>query len=130
MDQLQPLLMELDSLKSVYRKSYISDGARNENSAEHSWHLAMALMSLKDKLPNELNIDHAIKIALVHDVCEIGAGDVCAYASNPTEQAENEEAYLNSLTERYSAFGTDVKDLWYEYETQETLEMSMGKSVR
>ncbi|WP_161569570.1 HD domain-containing protein [Veronia nyctiphanis] len=122
MKDLQSLLIEIDGLKSVYRKSYISDGSRNENSAEHSWHLALALMSLKPHLPKELNIDHAIKLALAHDICEIGAGDVSAYAADRTNQAEKEEAYLNSLAKRYPAFGSDILALWVEYESQVSLE--------
>jgi putative hydrolase of HD superfamily len=129
MEQLQSLLIELDGLKSVYRKSYISDGSRNENSAEHSWHLAMALMSLKSLLPSEIKIDHAIKLALVHDICEIGPGDVCAYDPNRADKAENEEAYLTSLAEQYPAFGTDVLNLWFEYESQQTLESHWVKVV-
>lgn len=129
MEQFQSLLMELDGLKSVYRKSYISDGTRNENSAEHSWHLAMALMSLKPLLPKELKINHAIKLALVHDICEIGAGDVCAYTADHVDQSESEEAYLKSLAERHQDLGKDVFDLWFEYESQQTLESHWVKVV-
>lgn len=129
MEQFQSLLLELDGLKSVYRKSYISDGTRNENSAEHSWHLAMALMSLKSLLPKKLNIDHAILLALVHDVCEIGAGDVCAYTADHTDKSKKEEAYLKSLAERHQDLGNDVFDLWFEYEAQQTLESHWVKVV-
>ena len=129
MKQLQSLLIELDGLKSVYRKSYLADGSRNENSAEHSWHLAMALMSFKQLLPHEFNLDHAIRLALVHDVCEIGPGDICAYDENRDDKAENEEVYLRSLAERFPEFGSDVLTLWFEYETQETLESQWVKVV-
>jgi 5'-deoxynucleotidase YfbR-like HD superfamily hydrolase len=122
MEHLQSLLIELDGLKSVYRKSYISDGSRTENSAEHSWHLAMALMSLKPQLPKELNIDHAVKLALVHDICEIGPGDFCAYDPNRADTAENEEAYLTFLANRYPVLGSEVLKLWLEYELQLTVE--------
>ena len=97
MNHLYSLLIELDGLKSVYRKSYISDGSRNENSAEHSWHIAMALLSLKSLLPEALNIDHAIKLALVHDICEIGSGDVYAYDPNHGRKTDIEEAYLSFI---------------------------------
>ena len=53
MIETQNLLIELDQLKSVYRRAYISDGSRNENSAEHSWHLAVALLALKEIIPKE-----------------------------------------------------------------------------
>ena len=76
MQKISHLLIELDRLKSTYRRSYISDLSRNESSAEHSWHLAMGLLAFKDFMPPELDIDHALRIALAHDVCEIGPGDV------------------------------------------------------
>lgn len=129
MQDLKPLLIELDGLKSVYRKSYITDGSRAENSAEHSWHLAMALMSLKPQLPKDLNIDHAIKLALVHDICEIGAGDICAYDPNRANKAKDEEAYLMSLANRHPELGNEVLTLWAEYEAQLTVESHWVKVV-
>jgi len=129
MKYLQPLLIELDGLKSVYRKSYISDGSRTENSAEHSWHLAMALMSLKPQLPEALNIDHAVKLALVHDICEIGAGDICAYDPNRADKTKDEEAYLISLANRHPNLGNEVLKLWIEYESQLTVESHWVKVV-
>jgi putative hydrolases of HD superfamily len=121
MKKIKSLLLELDKLKSVYRKSYLADTSRNENSAEHSWHLAMAIMSLKSWMPENINIDHAIKIALVHDICEIGAGDVCAYRENKNKNLK-EKNYLVNLSFNYSNFGKEALHLWEEYENQETIE--------
>jgi putative hydrolase of HD superfamily len=126
MNNSATLLLELDKLKSVYRKSYLADGTRSENSAEHSWHLAMAFMAMKPILPNELNADHAIKLALVHDVCEIGPGDECAYTPS-ADKAKNEESYLEELKNTYPWFGQDILDLWKEYESQKTLESQWVK---
>ena len=58
------LLSETDKLKSVYRRAYLSDQSRNENSAEHSWHLCIALLALQAQLPDEVDLDRAIRIAL------------------------------------------------------------------
>jgi putative hydrolase of HD superfamily len=121
MEKHKELLLELDKLKSVYRKSYLSDQSRNENSAEHSWHLAMAFMALKPLLPENLDIDHAIKLSLVHDVCEIGPGDVCAYHAT-NSKVDDEENYLRSLETQFPWFGKDVMDLWREYEAQQSPE--------
>ncbi len=127
MHDIQNLLIELDKLKSVYRKSYLSDGSRNENSAEHSWHLAMALMVLKDYIPGSVNIDHAIKIALLHDLCEIGAGDISVYSSIRSEQTKNEVEYMALFEEKYPVFGLAAGALWREYENQETPESKWVK---
>jgi len=123
------LILELDQLKSVYRKSYIADESRFENSAEHSWHLSMALMSLKPYLPKELDINKAIQMALVHDICEIGAGDQCAYENNNPDIAKNEQQYLIELKQKYPQFGETVLLLWQEYENQKTLESHWVKVV-
>ena len=119
-------LLELDKLKSVYRKSYVTDATRHENTAEHSWHLALSFLALKPLLPKNLDIDKAIKMALVHDVCEIGAGDVCAYRESDLK-AKGEARYLDELTNRYPWFGSEVKTLWEEYEAQQSIESQWVK---
>ena len=126
--KIKSLLVELDKLKSVYRKSYLSDSSRYENSAEHSWHLSMALMSLKNSMPKNIDLNHAIQIALVHDICEIGAGDVCAYNQDDSKSIK-ERNYLDSLGNRYPQFGGEVLNLWQEYELQESLESRWVKVV-
>lgn len=118
MHKIQSLLVELDKLKSVYRKAYLTDGSRNENSAEHSWHLAVALMILKDSIPESVNIDHAIKMALLHDVCEIGVGDISVYDPNRSEQKKREVEFINSFEERHDDFGNLAASLYREYENQ------------
>ncbi len=89
MHEIQNLLVELDKLKSVYRRAYITEGPRNENSAEHSWHLAVALMAFRDIIPDSVDLNHAIQVALIHDVCEIGTGDISIFDSNRAEQARS-----------------------------------------
>lgn len=127
MHNIHELLIELDKLKSVYRKSYLTDGSRNENSAEHSWHLAVALMVLKDYIPESVNIDHAIKMALLHDVCEIGAGDISVYSSLRSEQTKNEVEYMAFFEGKYADFGQAAGALWREYENQESPESKWVK---
>lgn len=114
------LLLELDALKAVYRKSYVTEG-RRENSAEHSWHLAVALLGVRERLPEGFDRGRAIELALLHDVCEIGADDVCAYHADEA-QAAREQAFLEDLQSRYPAFGERALGCWLEYEQQETLE--------
>ncbi len=129
MIEIQSLLIELDQLKSVYRRAYISDGSRNESSAEHSWHLAIALLALKEIIPKELNLDHAIQMALFHDVCEIGAGDISVYDSNRSKKATDEDAYMKSLAAKYGGFGQVAQSFWHEYENQQSLESKWVKVV-
>ena len=129
MHEIKNLLVELDRLKSVYRKSYLSDCSRNENSAEHSWHLAMALFALKGLMAEGINIDHAVKIALVHDICEIGAGDVSVYSPERLGKSVSEREYISKFASEYQGFAVEVEQLWQEYEDQKTPESRWVKIV-
>jgi putative hydrolase of HD superfamily len=72
-------LIEIDKLKTVLRRAYITDSSRRENSAEHSWHMAMMAMTLAEHCPEGLDVNRTIRMALVHDIAEIDAGDVSVY---------------------------------------------------
>ncbi len=56
-DKIYDFLMEFDKLKRVYRKSILSDFSRNENSAEHSWHLSIAVMMLHGEIPESIEVE-------------------------------------------------------------------------
>jgi putative hydrolase of HD superfamily len=122
MDNLFTFLMELDKLKSVFRQSYISDLTRYENTAEHSWHLALALLSLKEELNIDIDIAKTVKMALVHDICEIGAGDISIYDPERSKNKLNERSYIVQLSEMPLNFASEIKELWEEFEEQSTKE--------
>ena len=130
MDTIYNFLMELDKLKSVARRSYISDFSRNENSAEHSWHLALAILTFKDEFDINIDMNKTIKMALVHDICEIGAGDISVYDPKRSEKEAEERKYINQLTvDTPLKFASEIKDLWEEYEEQSTKESRWVKVV-
>lgn len=129
MHDMRNLIIELDKLKSVYRQSYLSDMSRKENSAEHSWHLAVALMAMKDIIPATVNIDRAIRIALLHDVCEIGVGDISVYDAMRSEITVKEAVYMTGFAQKYDAFGKEALEVWHEYEDQESEESRWVKVV-
>ncbi len=122
MDKLYNFLMELDKLKSVYRRAYLSDLSRNENSAEHSWHLAVAILTLKNELDINIDIARAVKMALVHDIGEIGAGDISVYDPQRSEKMAGEGEYLQQLSAQPIKFSKEISSLWEEYEAQKTKE--------
>src|SRR5262245_26933149 len=68
-------LLELDRLKSVVRQSSLANGSRRENSAEHSWHLAMFALVLSEHADVQVNVAQAVRIVLVHALVEVDAGD-------------------------------------------------------
>ena len=71
-------IIELDKMKSVFRQTLLIDHTRHENDAEHSWHFAMCALLLREYAAPEVNVDRAIRMALVHDLIEIYAGDTFA----------------------------------------------------
>ena len=69
-------IIEVDKLKQIYRQTLLMDGSRNENDAEHSWHLALMAMVLYEYSPKkDLDITKVLKMLLIHDLVEIYAGD-------------------------------------------------------
>lgn len=128
MNNLQACLdfiKETDRLKSIYRQTLVTDGSRQENSAEHSWHLALMAILLKDAAnAPELDVLRVVKMLLIHDIVEIDAGDTFAY----DEQGhEDKEAREQAAAERI--FGLlpaeqreEMLGLWREFEDHQTPE--------
>lgn len=124
-------LAELDQLKSIIRQSPLINRTRRENSAEHSWHLAMFALVLSEHA-GEINVLHVVKLLLVHDIVEIDAGDA------PIHVAEKDRALLQ-LAERQAAErifgllpseqGQAFLDLWLEFEAAETEEAKFAKAL-
>lgn len=106
----------LDELKLVNRKSYVTGATRYENSAEHSWHLAMACWAMAEYLPYEYNQERLIKLALVHDLGEIHAGDTFLY-SDQRQQADKEERKGVELLQNHA--GNPIENLLAIWDEQE-----------
>ena len=127
MDNIASFLIELDKLKNITRKTYLSGLERFESSAEHSWHLAMAILVFGQEMKPNLDLMHAIKIALIHDIGEIGAGDVSIYSHTHDSQAERERQYLDNLVTDEVRFSGEIYSLWQEYQAQGTEESKLVK---
>lgn len=116
-------IIELDKLKRVYRKNNVLDNSRRENSAEHSWHFALAAMSFQP-FAGDINLNHAIQLALIHDIVEIDAGDVLVYdiaARNAIAEKEQEAAQrIFGLLP--SPQREHFLSLWQEYDEAKTPE--------
>ena len=72
-------IMEIDKVKNIFRQTYLADGKRKENDAEHSWHLALMAVLLKEYSNEEVDLSKVIPMVLAHDLVEIDAGDTYAY---------------------------------------------------
>ena len=87
-------LLEVDKLKFINRQTYLSDGTRRENDAEHSWHLALMAVLLSEHADEEVDLLKVITMVLIHDLVEIDAGDTYAYdeAGKQTQRIREEKA--------------------------------------
>ena len=118
---------ELDGLKLVNRRSYIAGGVRLENSAEHSWHVAMAAWALARQLDWEVSIGKLLKLALVHDLGELDAGDTFLYAAERQDVIARERDGVTRLAKKYQEFIPELEELWEEQELGKTNEARVLK---
>lgn len=122
MTQVIHFLMEIDKLKDVQRRTKVLGSQRQENSAEHSWHFAIAALSLAPYASTEVDIQRVIQMALLHDIVEIDAGDVMVY-----DLAARAAIHDQEVAAAKRLFGllpepqrTSFTALWQEYEEGES----------
>lgn len=115
-------IVEIDKLKKVLRQTMLTDSSRRENSGEHSWHLAMMTMILSEYAPLEVDLFHAMKMVLIHDLVEIDAGDTFCYdIQNNQNKFEREVIAAKRLFEILPEdLGKELRLLWEEFEARET----------
>jgi putative hydrolase of HD superfamily len=125
-------LMEIDKLKLVLRRTMVIDKSRYENTAEHSWHLAMLAMLLSEHADEpDLNMNRIIRMVLVHDIVEIDAGDTFIYdAVGQEDKAEREQAAAARI---FGLLPQDQRDemseLWQEFEEKLTSEARFAAAL-
>jgi putative hydrolases of HD superfamily len=115
---LAAFLIDVERLKLIERKAYLSDLSRRENSAEHSWHLAVGLVAIAQELNLKIDLHKALVMALIHDVCEIDAGDTPAFGPQRPDQHEAELRCIERLAGYDLKFVPSIRELWLEYEAQ------------
>jgi putative hydrolases of HD superfamily len=135
---MQPLdsqlrfLLEADRLKGVLRQSRIIDGSRQENSAEHSWHLGLMSLVLGEYAPAGTDLSRVTAMVLVHDLVEIDAGDLFVYAGAPAhaQQEEAERAAADRLFALLPASqAAGFRALWDEFEERRTPEAKFARAL-
>lgn len=131
MDKQYDFLREIDKEKSIFRQTYLADGSRKENDAEHSWHLAMMAMLMCEYANEPVDILHVMEMVLIHDLIEIDAGDTYAYdtAGNKTKR----ERELKAADRLFNILPKDQADrlrgLWDEFEENITPEARFANSL-
>lgn len=121
----------VDEMKNILRRNLVIDGSRRENDAEHSWHLAIMAMLLEEYSAQKVNIERVLKIALVHDLVEVYAGDTFAYDEKGYEDKEEREiAAADRLFGMLGGEqGAQIRALWDEFEAGETPEAKYANAI-
>jgi putative hydrolase of HD superfamily len=111
-------ILELDRLKGILRQTRVLDGARQENSAEHSWHLALCAVVLAEHAPPGTDLARVLKMVLVHDVVEIDAGDAFCYdpAANVGKEDRERRAAERIFGLLPAEQAGELRALWEEFE--------------
>lgn len=129
-NQILDFMIEIEKLKSILRKSRPVGLDRYENSAEHSWHVCLSALMLKDHANEPVDINHVIKMLLIHDLGEIDAGDIMVYSSETAERKSDEEDGVRRLFNMLpSGMGAEYLALWREFEAGVTPESKFAKAI-
>lgn len=123
--------LEIDKEKNIFRQTHLSGHGRNENDAEHAWHMAIMAFLLKEYANEEVDISKVMLMCLIHDVVEIDAGDTYAYDEvNLKTQKEREDKAKERI---FSMLPDDQKEilisLFDEFEEGKTPEAKFAKAM-
>ena len=124
-------ILEIDKEKNILRQTHLTGYTRQENDAEHAWHMAIMIYLLKEYANEEFDVTKAMMMALIHDIVEIDAGDTYAYdVENKKTQEERErkaaERIFGILPEEQQK---ELKGLFEEFEAGETKEAKFVRAM-
>ena len=131
LEQRLAFLREIDRLKIVVRQSPILDRSRRENSAEHSWHLAVYALVLQRYADHAVDVARVIQMLLIHDIVEVDVGDMPIHASSSAvSQGELEAAAAQRLFGLVPGDqGMALLALWQEFEAGESIDARFAKAL-
>lgn len=123
--------LEIDKEKNIFRQTHLSGHGRNENDAEHAWHMAVMAYLLREYANEKIDITRVMLMCLIHDIVEIEAGDTYAY---DTENLKTQKAREDTAKEKlYSMLPEDQKQeliaLFDEFEAGETAESKYAHAM-
>jgi putative hydrolases of HD superfamily len=125
-------VLEADRLKTVARQSRITDGSRQENSAEHSWHLAVMALALGEHAPAGTDLATVITMLVLHDLVEVDAGDLSMHA--PAEAQARQQVAERATADRLFAIlpadqASGLRRLWDEFEERVSKEARFARAL-
>jgi len=124
-------IQEIDREKRISRQTYLSDGSRRENDAEHAWHAALMAVLLTEYANEPVDLLRTVTMLLIHDLVEIDAGDAFAYdadaqRSQHAKELKAAERIFGLLPEEQGAY---LRGLWEEFESAETPEARFARAM-
>ena len=124
-------ILEIDALKSVLRRSYLVGADRPENSAEHSWHVAVMAVLLAEHANEPVDVARVVRMPLIHDVVEVDAGDTYVYDTAGAEaKAEREVRAADRIFGMPPEDqGRELRALWEEFEEGRTAEARFAAAL-
>ena len=124
-------ILEIDKLKRVLRQTYVTEDERQENSAEHSWHVAMMAWLLAEHADEPIDAMRVTKMMMVHDIVEIDAGDTYCYdEQGALDKAERELAAADRIFGLLPPDqGEELRTLWDEFESRKTPEAKFAAAL-
>jgi putative hydrolases of HD superfamily len=135
MDRLSSQLKfasEVGRLKAVQRQTMLTDPARRENSAEHSWHIVVMAMALAEYAPPGTDIGRVVSMLALHDIVEVDAGDLFVYAGE-ADQERQQAAELAGADRIFALLPKDqgeaFRKLWDEFEERVTPEARFARAI-
>lgn len=134
MDRLEKqmaFIREIDKEKQIFRQTYLADGTRKENDAEHAWHMAIMTFLLSEYANEEIDVLKTIRMLLIHDIVEIDAGDTYAYdeSAKATQKEREEKAASRLFGILPEDQGAELLALWKEFEACETKEARFARTM-
>lgn len=122
-------LVEIEKLKQVLRRTAPVGADRRENSAEHSWHVAVAALVLAETANQPVNLAQVMRLALVHDIVEIDAGDTFAFSDQSNKAASEEAAAERIFGLLPPDLGAEFAALWREFDARTTPESRFANAM-
>ncbi len=124
-------LIAADRLKSVERRCYVTSGARHENSAEHSWHLTLFALVLKEWAVGPVDITRVVQMLILHDLVEIECGDTPIFdeAATASQEAREQEAADVVFGMLPADQAKELRTIWEEFEAAESTDAKFAKAL-
>lgn len=130
-DKIFDFAKEIDKEKEIVRKTFLADGSRKENDAEHAWHMAIMTILLSEYANEEIDVLKTITMLLIHDIVEIDAGDTYAYdeEGKKTQREREEKAAERIFGLLPEEKGEYFRNLWEEFEEYKTPEAKFAHTM-